>query len=453
MGNRLQVKIIFLLSMFVLSIPAVSQEDSTESYTRILKFGIESQVVDVLGKLIEEKDYGYNTLLLSVISETGSAEVRELIFQLWTEGEFGEGEEYARAELEKLIESLDESNRQTGLAAIKFLTEISARESLPLLIEVMDYANTFFAGAAVRAIGKIATMEDYDIAARLLSKLQNIDPVLEEDLFASIVLSLGELRYVPATEYLVNVLEDTDSSDIHKGYACISLGKIGREEDFNLVKSIYTDSSSSTVRLYALSGLAEFENIEVSDILLQALKRDSYWKIRVRSAEKIGQLKAWPNGADELLMFKALNDPVSQVRDASIKSMGNSKNPIIHDFLQENFSDSEKTDSIRLATLSALIENRIPGTRQALLNVMISLWDKKNDRLLEFISRELARKPWKDLADVYEKMLGHSNWLIKLYAIRAIRDSEISTPSIDDKLNKLDSESKNKNILKELRKG
>jgi hypothetical protein len=113
------------------------------------------------------------------------------------------------------------------------------------------------------------------------------------------------------------------------------------------------------------------------------------------------------------------------VRIASLKSLGASGAPGNNDFLLDYFTDRKNGTDVRLACLSVLVENRIPGTLGAVDSVMDELWDKDEGRFLEFVCRDLSRAEWPELEPVYKRMLDHSNWLLQIYGIRGIRRNSL----------------------------
>ena len=474
-------KTVILLFLMVLCFPLsslISQEssgdtgngisDSTENSNNsdnteppvdrrkeVLLYGIDDQVKTVLADLQKDKIAKYNELLKNVYEDTRNTDIREGIFRLWDDTSYKEGLSFARKELENVINDED-YNPSTVQAAIAFIADQEDTESLPLLYKLVSERNTRLAAASVRAIGKIPpdSVSDGDSSgkeAELLERLNNEDPIAEDDLVAALILTLGELGYKPAADELVEIVEDSGGSPGHRRLACISLGKIGRSEDFEIVERLYYESEDATLRSYALAGLAEFPDHDISQTLIQALKRDSFWKIRVTAAEKLSGMKA--EGINELLQYKASNDPVPQVRIASLKALGASGEDEDENFtyLTDFFKNNKNGADLRLACLSVLVDNEIPGTIEAVNTVMDELWEKDEGRFLEFICRDLSLSNWKDLAPLYERMLTHSNWLLQIYGIRGIRRNDIL--SLEGKIENLDKDGVDSRVRREVNTG
>jgi HEAT repeat protein len=425
-----------------------SETESTDRREEILLYGIDSEVLSVLGDLQREKVDTYNDQLVSVFAETRNTQILQGIFRLWDDTSYSEGLASAKDELEKVIEDedFDSATIQTAMSYLANQNDVAA---LPQLIILADYRDSRIAAAAVRAIGEIGSVEDTGALETLLEKLKKEDPIAEEDLVAALIVTLGDLRYEPAAQELVYIVEDAGASAGHRRLGCISVGKIGRTEDFEIIETLYYETDDATLRSYALAGLAEFPNHDTTDILIQALKRDSFWRIRVTAAEKL--IDSEKEGVSELLQYKALYDPVNHVRIASLKSLGSFTDSESQEFLLEYYKDKKKATDVRLACLSVIVENQTPGTTDAIFAVMDELWEKDEGRFLEFTCLDLSRSEWNDLAPVYDRMLGHSSWLIQVYGIRGIRRNNLE--SLQDDIKALDIEGVDGRVRREVTAG
>ena len=423
-----------------------SKKPDIDRRKEILLYGIDNEVKTVLAELQQEQIDTYNELLSTVISETRNTDIIQGIYRLWNDTAYKEGLVIAREELQKVIEDEDFNNAIVQ-SAIAYIADQKDIESLPLLYDLTIERNSRLAAASIRAIGKIPQENNEDGGTeKLLDRLIKEDPIAEDDLVAALIVTLGELQYEPAAEELVAIVEDTGGSAGHRRLACISLGKIGRSEDFKIVERIFFETEDATLRSYALAGLADFPDQETEDILIQALKRDSFWRIRVTAAEKLSGMNT--EGINELLHYKASNDPVPQVRIASLKALGASGNQKNKDYLLDFFKDRKNGTEVRLACMSVLVEEKIPGTNDAVNSVMDDLWEKDEGRFLEFVCRDLSRSDWGELQPIYKRMLSHSNWLLQIYGVRGIRRNNIL--SLQNDVNELDKDGTDSRVRREV---
>ena len=426
-----------------------TQEAEVDTRRLTLLYGIDSEVLTVLADLRSDSLATYNDLLLGVMADSRNSEIAREIYALWSATEWDGGLEMAAAEISNVLE--DEDYETTVVqAAIAYIADRRYSEVLPELGEIAAGRDTKMAASAVRAIGKIGDAEaGAMIGEGLLERLIKEDPNTEDDLVASIIVTLGALEYEPAAAELVAIMEDEGASDGHRRLACVSIGQIGREGDYELVERLYYESSDATLRSYALAGLAEYTDRDTTGILIQALKRDSFWRIRLTAAEKLGENGA--SEAAELLRYKAEYDPVNQVKIASMTALGRLGDNTSRIFLIDTYTDDGRGTEVRLAALSVLVDNRLRGTDDAVMSVMDELWEKDRGRFLEFTCRDLSRADWPALSGVYERMLDHSNWLMQVYGIRGIRRNSLA--GLYGKVNALDAEGVDGKVRREVTSG
>ncbi|RKX78732.1 MAG: hypothetical protein DRZ90_00350 [Spirochaetes bacterium] len=462
----MKIKIIGILLAVIISSPLIYPQESVDEVSsqkssepevdrreEIILYGIDDEVKTVLSDLQREKIDKYNELLLSVIQETRNTDIIQAIYRLWDDTSYKDGLAVAREELNKVLEDED-FDSTTVQSAIAFIADQKDIESLPLLYKLSDERDSRLAASSIRALGKIHQVEGSEELtegneAMLLERLKKEDPIAEDDLVAALIVTLGELRYQPAADELSGIAEDSGASAGHRRLACVSLGKIGRTVDYEIVERIFFESEDATLRSYALAGLAEFPDQDTAEILIQALKRDSFWRIRVTAAEKLAEKNG--DGIDELLRYKASNDPVTQVRIASLKTLGLSGESDNFKYLLDFFKNNRNGTDVRLAALSVLTNNKIPGTNDAVNSVMDELWEKDEGRFLEFVCRDLSRIDWVELGPIYQRMLSHSNWLNQIYGIRGIRRNSIQT--LQGSVNEMDRDGVDSRVRREVTTG
>jgi len=430
------------------NLPMEVDGETVDHRKNVLLNGIDSEVAAILTELKKEENESYNDLLKDILLETRSSSIAAGIYGLWEATSYEPGLDPAKNELLKVVDDA-EFEATTVQAAMSYLAKLKHSESQDLLIEIANNRDSEIATFAIRAMGRMGGIIDTTKIEWLLDRLETEDPFAEEDLVAALIVTLGEIRYEPAAKELVVIADDAGTPAIHRRFACISVGKIGRAEDYEVIESIYYEADNANLRSYALAGLAEFPNQDITPILVQALKRDSFWRIRTTAAEKLAESDS-PE-VHKLLRYKIANDPVKQVRIASIRALSKSSDQGDWNFLIEYLTNDKNPSDIRLASLKALIENKIPGTSEAILSIMDKLWKKDEGRFLEFTCLELSKTEWAALAPIYERMLDNENWIIQVYGIRGIRRNNIA--SLTSRIDNLDSEGADERVLREVKIG
>jgi len=437
-----------LSSNKIMHLPVEAEREITDHRKSVLLNGIDDEIAAVLEDLRIEENDRYNSLLEDILEETRNPSIATRIYGLWETTSYGAGLNLASNELVKVVEDADYNPAAVG-AAISYLAELKHLKSQDLLVEIANSQDSRIAVSAIRAIGRMGEIADSAKTERLLDRLKTVDPFAEEDLAAALIIMLGEIHYEPASEELAAIADDAGAPPIHRKFACISVGKIGRASDYEIIERIYYEADNADLRSYALMGLSEFPNQDITPVLVQALRRDSSWRIRMAAAEKLTDLNS--PGVHELLRYKIVNDPISQVRIASIKTLGRSSDQDDWNFLIEYYTDKQNPTDIRLAALRTLIENKIPGTDEAIFSIMDELWEGDEGRFLEFTCLEVSKSEWTALAPVYKRMLDSKNWIVQVYGIRGIRRSSIT--SLRGRVNDLDSDGIDERVRREVRFG
>ncbi len=447
---------VFLLISMSVSLWAQSVEESTPAQDKqldVLLYGIDSQVIEVLESLRANKIDSYNEVLVDVFEEIRSPEIRRKILELWNDTQWAEAMPVAEQVLLHVVEDED-FDISVVQEAVSYISEMGSKENFDILLQLASNSDSRIAAPAIRGTGKLAAAseagtEDFDSIGRpLLDLLNEAVSEAEEDVTAALIVALGELQYKPAGEKLLAIAEDEGSSNGHRCFACVSLGKIGGEKYSKAVENLYFNSPDALLRSYALAGLAEFEQ-DSTGILVKALKRDSFWRIRLTAAEKLGGTPP-DESVDSLLRYKASEDPVPHVRKAALESLGKRKGETNNSYLGQFYLDEKNPAELRLTALNVMVENHIPDITNAVNTVMDKLWEKDDRRFLEFTCRNLSLLNWGELEVLYERMLSHSNWLIQVYGVRGVRRNQIE--ALYESIDALDTEESNGLLLREIRR-
>lgn len=423
----------FILLIFLITISvAVAQDETSETAEeeaqeetisvrdqrrQTLRFGTESQVISVIGSIRTEKDDSYYDELLEVMNSTGNSRIIKSLLDFMGEMEYSGAEDIALRELNALLNDEDYSESLI-LSAISYLGYVKSEQAGPLLYDLLSFGEDRFLLPAIRAIGKV---KDSSRAEELIDMLNEYE-YENSDIAANIILTLGEIDYKPAIEYLLDIVSNIDSDNILREYGCQALGQLGDERAIPVMTEVYNESTDSTLRSYAIAGLAFFEGEEIERILLASLTRDDYWKIRVNAAAGLAERNS--TASIETLIYKAEFDEVDKVRFEAINSLTLLNDREGNDFLIDRFLNEKAAQADRLVILQKLVENQIAGTVDAANEIFDKEWDNDSGRFLEFCCREIAKGEWNELSILFRRMLSHENDVIQVYGIRGIEKND-----------------------------
>ncbi len=424
-----------------------AKEEAIESLNKqrreVLLYGIDSEVQDVISTIRSQKDTAFNKELDSLLRENENPDINRAILDFFAEMEIDISEDRA---LEFLNNHLDDYEYSTNLllSSVSYLGRIKSDKAGAVFYDLLYDKNNSLAGAALRGIGKL---EDASRADEILTLLQDSQGDSElEDLSASAILVLGELGYSEAQSDLEAILDDEDAPITHRQYAAVSLGRFGKTEGFELLKSMFVNSGNSQLRSYILKGISYYDNDEVEDLLMTAL-RDSFWKIRSAAAEGLGERKS--RRAVDILQYKVRKDPVRQVRYASLEALAELGSSEAEAFVLEQFEGGRVAFDIRLKALNLMMDHKIGGSLDSLETVLRPKWSKDKDNELGPFCKVLSTSEWDSLRPFYAEMLNHSDFVIRIYGVRGVKLNRIG--SLKEALKALDTEEQPVNVRREVK--
>jgi HEAT repeat protein len=391
-----------------------------EEWREILKYGIDTEVLEILKQIKERREIALNQELVEMLSESLNTEVRTAILDYFRDQE----EEAARDVAIVLLSLHEELENELIIALLRYLSEIGASESIGLMMELVEHSEVGVASAAIRALGKdtYGSRRRDEIADLLLDRLQ--DEEFDETLKQEAILSLGSLKSEKAVDVLVELLADTTQDKVIRMYAADSLGKIGDERVIDPLKNLFSEKDA-LLRAYAASALANFNPDAVEDFLIQGL-RDSNWKVRIASARGFYRSKS-PEVID-VLIYKARKDPVEAVRIEACKALGEIGSPKGLDTLRELYREERYSIEIRMACLDVLVEKDLGRTVGTIEEVVERHLDATlfKVKILEQTARRLAHVKSPALKPVYRMFLASKNLAVKVQGIRGILHNRFS---------------------------
>ena len=409
-------KTLLYLVLLILISPWTAAEENTEAGRLLsiteerrdtLKYGIESEVLELLAKLKDEKD----SSLLKDIEQLYNTTVNTKI-QLSCLDLFLELKDFRLIKNTlPILEDYDIHNQALLISAMRYVSEGGAKEALPFLEELLNHRNTPVVQAALTALGKLGGTSQGKL---LMEKLEDED--FPSQLKPDILRTLGEMNYKDAVPMLIGILEDENEPGSWRWNACEALGRIGDKKGLAAIQRAY-NSSDATLRSYTVLSMRYFKKEEVEDFLIDAL-RDSFWRVRVQACTSLGEIES--KKALSILQYKARRDPENNVRIAAIKALGKINHPDAFVFLRGLFMDENAPLASRQEAFITLAEKDLENTISSAEEIMVKEWDVDKSRLLDTICKGLSTAKSPKLEALFSRMLGHKELTIKIYALRGI---------------------------------
>jgi hypothetical protein len=390
---------------------AAATEAARERTSQIIRFGIDSQVLETVQRLAAARDAGFNAELAAILAEPRAAGVRRAILELFEALKSTEGQSAAKA----ILAGWQDAPADLLVAAMRYLSSIQSEGMGPLVTPLVDSSDNAVASAAIRALGMSS---DATAAAFLLSKLAALD--FPDARKSDLILAMGDLKDAKTVDALASIAKSADEDKVRRMYAADALGKIGDPRALPVLKDMFVENDA-LIRAYAASALARFSLDEVFGELILGLK-DENWKVREQCAKSLGRQLAPGQAATAvpILSFKAELDPTSQVRLESIRSLGVIDSADARAFLVKVYRGSAYPAESRDAALAALAANALASVLDAVKAVLAEEWKSYDQKVVEATARILSTAKGGQLKEIYLKLLESSNAAARSYAVRGI---------------------------------
>ncbi|TVR59131.1 MAG: HEAT repeat domain-containing protein [Spirochaetaceae bacterium] len=376
----------------------------------MLRFGIDSEVIELLPTLTENREVLLEPEVLRVFARSINPRLRRAALRYFTDLELTG----AIDAVVELLSDIQDIADDLVLDAILYLSTVETddRDDVAVLFhELARSRRATVAGAAVRAIGKTGDERDVDVLLDLFD--ERTTPIAVRQ---SLVLALGELRTPRAVDRLISVLGRLDDDPTLRNYAADALGKIGDDRAVDALR-VSLGSTDALHRAYAVNALGYFDSPEVPDMLEEAL-RDSFWRVRVAALDAAGRRKE----ADLLpaVIYRARRDPETRVRLDAITAIAGIATPDAWEFLRSQFVDERVAPDIRRAILHQLVEHNAVESLPTIREVVQKEWASERPTMLEYTTRVLSTAKLPEASDIFVRLLDHPNFVLRIYGVRGI---------------------------------
>lgn len=379
----------------------------------VIRYGIDSEIIELIRNLKEEKNGDFNSELKSLLEESANIQIKEQILTFFSETEYKDADQAVIT----ILETYDEDQPALLTAAVKYAAVSLKPETLEAAAEYMVSDNTTLAVAAIRTVGKSGNPDYYSLLQQYYE-----DDDFPESAKADIILALGDLKSAESVPFLISLLENDEEDSVIRRYSCDSLRKIGDPQAIEpLLKAYETDDV--ILRSYVIYALSGFEGKTIEEILIQGL-RDSYVRVRLSAAQGLSDKKA--ANAVPILIYKVQKDPEPKVRNEALKALGNIGTKESFDFIREIVKNKKSNPALRLTAIYLAIDKDLDNSVKLLEELIAEEWDKPNSKLLDYIAKQLSIQTNGILKDIFARFLDHPSFTIKLYGLRGIKRNEFA---------------------------
>lgn len=433
-------KVILLLLLFV-TVFVSSQEKELKSIDKerkeTLLYGIDQEVKDLIATLTQEKIDGFTEEITTLLQTSYDDTIKIAAFEYFYTMDIKNGEDEA-LKIFDAIEYEDEYSNNYAKSAIKYLSKIKSKEAIERIPDILKSENKIVISSALKLIGEnqLTAQED-----TLLQMLDNDET--DDQIYLEVIRTLGKIKSIKSLDLLIPIADDKDEETTVRNAACFSLGEIGDSSAIDVLKRCLGDRTNYLLRKSALEALGKFENADMNNILIDAL-RDTHWQIRYTACRSLGKRKV--KEAFKILRYKALKDPEAKIRKEAFRSIGEINSQECKDFLKEVFTTDTYKDSARMASIEKLVEHNIEWIIPDIEKFYKENYQKKVKPILDYTLKLVSKSESNKNSKLYDLMLSDEKYLYRVYAIQGIRLNKMS--SFKDRLKDLSENDKNNSVKK-----
>ncbi len=359
--------------------PVDPQATLKETETRrrdTLKYGIESEIFELLDSLKAEKDGSYNEEILGLFKSSRSQKLRSAILDFWSALEWKGGE----AEAFGLVEGRDNQDPALVSSAVAYLAQIRSTKALSLSKDLLKEGDKKILPSLLKLLGRAGGPQEEEA---LLAYLDSEDAT--EDLKQGAIRALGDFGSGKAADKLMKLVEDPQGSKTTRMVASESLGKIG---DPRAVKSlvIAANGDDVNVKASAVAALGHFKGGEVDKAILGSL-RDASVLVRIAGCKALAARKL--DEAVPALVYKANYDPEKAVKTEAIKALGEVGGKDAFAFLR-SYLDAPKSETALKVLAFGVLLRKDPSSIASLVDRLAAEAKEKDKSLYVAFAKELA---------------------------------------------------------------
>jgi len=367
---------------------------TTEDRKAVLKFGIESEVLDLVRALRQEKNDNYRDDLLVVYDRARNDDLKESLILFFLDLK----DQALESRVLKELGNPKGKGNSLLLNCVSYLTEIKSQAFETTLVGLLDDKDTLSGNqkkvldlAAIRALGKLGATGRADKLIGLYRDAET-DPNYKPDL----IWALGEMKARDAVEVLLKDYDDNESQPLLRKSILEAVGKIGDDRAWSHIEDALADTNTD-IRSAAVAALGSFPGKGDRIAFLTSALRDSQVAVRVAGAQ--AAQKAPANELKELLQYRVKKDPDAKVRVACLQALaayGDGPSLVL-----AYVADAKTEITVWREALNLALDKSYPGTLDALKKALEADAKDKNGNLTALIGGAILPK-----RDTYRSLYG-----------------------------------------------
>ncbi len=354
-------------------------EDEEEDRRNTIKYGLPSEIADLLDKLITNDDPRFTQEIYDLFQVTKNSTIKEKVLKYFTKQEDPCLEDYA---VELLNDPYDEK-LDVVKASFKYISTVKTKEAIPAVLNLIESENEDYFNDAIDCIGEIGGPAE---AIYMVEYLDRED--LSDAQRQSLMRTCGKMHALETWEKIVSFLEDEDENVYVRMYAAEAIGLMEKQESVPILVEQF-DSTDPNLRQYVIKGLKNFPNVvEANEVILQGI-RDEHWRVRqeaIKTAKDLELKEAAP-----YLIYRAKNDSEKVIKDEALSTLSYLNTREGNEYLLEQLTSKKVGDATKKKIVEVLLKEDHAGQKEILELAEECLKDDRRKDLRYAIGKELAK--------------------------------------------------------------
>ncbi len=421
--NVVRMLLVLGISFFCIStvpLAVIAQEEASSSEEAIksqierlrltIKYGTDSEVVDILPLLIEQRITEFSADLQEIVNNSNNSKLLEAAIRFFRELQIFSIE----ARVLELLKEHDDHNEKLILELLSYL-KASPELSPPLRMQMPIVGQSDRVVVARSALDVLAVHGTVVEGAYLTEIITDSDK--PDDVRGGAILAVGEIGYSAAQESLSAILDDISEPIYLRRYAATSLGKLQQPSSVAQLKA-YLNDPNATLRAQVIEALGNYSMSKINAILNEAL-RDSHWQVRSKALEAL-EGRQLEDSLYKAVQYKAEYDPDFRVRREAIAFLADNGRESSFHFLRQLLERPNITIAQRAQVVELLVSKDYAASRSQLLALLHKHISYRRSTLLLALAQALGSLDAPQAAELYRTLLESNSREVLLYALQGI---------------------------------
>jgi len=359
-----------------------------ENNRNTIKYGVASEIVTLVNKLIDEDDPRYTEEMYDVFQVSRSDTVRQVIIKYFKKYEDPCLEDYA---IEVVNDPYDLKNDLVK-TVFEYIGAVKCKAAIPAVLTLIEGENENYFNDALVCIGEIGGPKEAVYLAEYLDR-DDLTTVQRQ----SLMRVLGKMQAIETWDKLVEILEDGDENTFVRMYAAESIGLMKEEKSIEVLTKQF-EANDPNLRQYVIKGLRNFQDKEEAEnVILEAI-RDDHYKVRLEAISAVKDNKI--EESIPYLIYRAKNDSEKVVKDASYDAIASLGTKEGNDFLIGQITEKKTGDTVKAKAVEVLMKYGDAGEAEIAALEKEVLTEDRRKSLRYAIGKEFGKHDKEFLAEI-----------------------------------------------------